>query len=111
MHLAVISAARNPRVSWGLLILATTISSRAEAANWPQFRGPNASGVSDEKGIPVQWTDKEILWKTPIPGLGHSSPVIWDDYVFLTTAEDQGQHRSIVCLKASDGSVRWIRDV
>jgi outer membrane protein assembly factor BamB len=57
--------------------------------NWPQFRGPQARGVADGKPLPSEWsaeTDKNIRWKTPIPGLGHSSPVIWGDRVFVTTA-------------------------
>jgi len=60
----------------------------AADANWPQFRGPEAGGLGT--GTPVtEWngaTGKNILWKTPIPGLGHSSPVIWGDRVFVTTA-------------------------
>jgi outer membrane protein assembly factor BamB len=58
-------------------------------ANWPQFRGIDASGVADGQDPPVTWdvkTGANVLWKTPIPGLGHSCPVIWGDRVFLTTA-------------------------
>jgi outer membrane protein assembly factor BamB len=57
--------------------------------NWPSFRGPHASGVADTQFPPTTWdvkTGKNILWKTPIPGLGHSCPVVWGDRVFLTTA-------------------------
>lgn len=53
---------------------------------WPMWRGADGSGVSDEKNLPTEWSpDRNILWKTPIPGRGHSSPVIWDRRVFLTT--------------------------
>ena len=61
--------------------------------DWPQFRGAHARGVADGFGAPIRWnaeTGENILWKTPIPGLGHSSPVIWGDFVCLTTA-DSGQ--------------------
>lgn len=57
--------------------------------NWPQFRGIDATGVADGQDPPLKWDIKEgtnVLWKTPIPGLGHSCPVIWGDRVFLTTA-------------------------
>ncbi len=55
--------------------------------NWPQWRGPHSSGVSDDPKLPLEWTGtKNIAWKTAIPGLGHSSPVIWGDRIFLTTA-------------------------
>ncbi len=57
--------------------------------NWPSFRGPGASGVADGQWPPVTWdVDKgvNLQWKTPIPGLGHSSPIIWGDRIFVTTA-------------------------
>ena len=57
--------------------------------NWPQFRGVDGTGVADGQDPPLRWDLKErtnILWKTPITGLGHSCPVIWGDRVFLTTA-------------------------
>ncbi len=61
----------------------------AHAQNWPSFRGPNAAGVADGMDPPTAWNaDKSlnIRWKTPIPGLGHSSPIVWGDRVFITTA-------------------------
>jgi outer membrane protein assembly factor BamB len=57
--------------------------------NWPSFRGPDATGVADGQHPPVTWDVKagtNVRWKTPIPGLGHSCPVVWGDRVFLTTA-------------------------
>jgi outer membrane protein assembly factor BamB len=57
--------------------------------NWPQFRGPSARGVMEGKPTPTEWNGEEgkgVLWKTPIPGLGHSSPVIWGDHLYVTTA-------------------------
>jgi outer membrane protein assembly factor BamB len=66
-------------VAW----LATT----AGAANWPQWRGPGGSGVSSERNLPAEWNvNKNIKWKTPIAGRGHSSPVVWGNKIFLTTA-------------------------
>lgn len=59
------------------------------AENWPGFRGPGARGLAENPDLPVSWnveTGSNIAWKTPIPGLGLSSPVIWGDLVFLTTA-------------------------
>jgi outer membrane protein assembly factor BamB len=57
--------------------------------NWPSFRGQNASGNGDGQAPPVTWDLEKglnVQWKTPIPGLGHSSPVVWEDRVFVTTA-------------------------
>lgn len=71
----------------GLLLVLTTITFRVGAANWPQWRGPGGSGVSTEKNLPTEWSaTKNIKWKTPIAGRGHSSPVVWGNKLFLTTA-------------------------
>ncbi len=83
-----------------LLSLAATAAllasaNRADAAsvvNWPQFRGPDAAGVSDA-ALPVTWnmeTGENVLWETPIPGLGHASPIIWGDHIFIATAVKPG---------------------
>ncbi|MEO5894610.1 MAG: PQQ-binding-like beta-propeller repeat protein [Vicinamibacterales bacterium] len=61
----------------------------AAAGSWPSFRGPNASGIAEEQNLPESWNGtsrSNILWQTPIPGLAHSSPVVWGDRVFVTSA-------------------------
>jgi outer membrane protein assembly factor BamB len=64
-----------------------SLASTAEAGNWPQWRGPDGSGISNEKNLPSEWTPtKNIKWKTPIDGRSHSSPIVWGNRVFLTTA-------------------------
>jgi outer membrane protein assembly factor BamB len=58
-------------------------------SSWPSFRGPGAAGVLDGAGLPDKWDAKSgenILWRSPIPGLAHSSPIVWNDRVFLTSA-------------------------
>ena len=56
------------------------------AENWPQWRGPGGLGVSGEKQLPTEWApDKNILWKTELPGTGHSSPIVWGDRIYLTS--------------------------
>jgi outer membrane protein assembly factor BamB len=56
-------------------------------ANWSQWRGPDSQGISPEAGLPTEWgSSKNIKWKTPIPGRGHSSPIVWGDRIFLTTS-------------------------
>jgi outer membrane protein assembly factor BamB len=65
------------------------LASPALAQNWGQFRGPGATGVAEGKPTPVRWnvsTGENILWKTPIPGLAVSSPIVWGDRVYVTTA-------------------------
>ena len=71
------------------LSICLLLASVAYAQNWPSFRGSQASGVADGMNPPVTWDVEKstnILWKTPIPGLAHSSPVVWGDRVFVTTA-------------------------
>jgi outer membrane protein assembly factor BamB len=64
-------------------LLAQTVS----AGNWPQWRGPDGSGISTEKNLPSEWSPtKNIKWKTPIDGRSHSSPIVWGKIIFLTTA-------------------------
>ena len=67
-----------------------TLNINASArSNWPQWRGPAGQGISTEKNLPTTWTaTKNIKWKTPIEGLGHSSPIVWGKKIFLTTALD-----------------------
>jgi len=63
------------------------LSQKAAAGNWPQWRGPDGSGISNEKNLPSEWSPtKNIKWKTPIDGRSHSSPIVWGNRVFLTTA-------------------------
>jgi len=61
----------------------------ASAADWPSFRGREASGINEKQNLPDTWnpaTGENILWKTPIPGLAHSSPIIWGDTIYVTSA-------------------------
>jgi outer membrane protein assembly factor BamB len=81
----------------------------ASAANWPRFRGPNGTGISDDKDVPVEWSDANRLWKTALPGVGHSSPVVWGDRVFLESASNQGRERQLVCVSATTGKVLWTK--
>ena len=63
----------------------------AEAQDWPQFRGPDGQGHSTEKNLPLEWSEtKNIAWKTPIAGLGWSSPVVANGKVWITTATEKG---------------------
>jgi hypothetical protein len=59
------------------------------AEDWPQFRGPTGQGHSSEQGLPLEWSEtRNVVWKTPVPGRGWSSPVVADGRVWLTTATD-----------------------
>jgi len=76
-----------------LLLLTFAVASVTTSAktpgNWPQWRGPDGQGISTEKNLPVEWSDtRNVKWRTPIEGLGHSSPIVWGKKIFLTTALD-----------------------
>jgi outer membrane protein assembly factor BamB len=91
---------------------AAALIGSAAADNWPRFRGPNGTGVSDDKNVPVEWNDKQgVLWKTPLPGSGNSCPVVWGDRVFLESATADGKERVLLCLDVASGKVRWTRAV
>ncbi|HEX5270069.1 MAG TPA: PQQ-binding-like beta-propeller repeat protein [Gemmataceae bacterium] len=102
----------------GLALLALTLPGAARAADWPGWRGPRGDGTCD-RALPLKWgpTDN-VAWKTPIPGKGHSSPVVSGDRVFLTTCLEQEAKkpgdpapRLLLCLDRRGGSVLWRKEV
>ena len=75
--------------------------------NWTQFRGPRGDGLTAETGLPVTWSETEnIAWKTPIHGRAWSSPVIWEDQVWMTTATEDGKELFAVCVDRESGKHR-----
>lgn len=80
------------------------------ADNWPRFRGPNGSGIAQDSDIPVQWLDEDLAWKIALPGTGHSSPVIWNETVYVTCADEEAKRFSLLALRASDGRLLWQKD-
>jgi outer membrane protein assembly factor BamB len=94
------------RGAWMVLALA----SAAGAQEWPGWRGPRGDGTSAEKGFPLRWSPTEgILWKVPIPGSGHSSPIVWGERIFLTTCIEEKGERRLLCLDRRDGRTLWDR--
>ncbi|MDA2925244.1 PQQ-binding-like beta-propeller repeat protein [Acidobacteria bacterium AH-259-L09] len=111
----------------------TSTSPVVRPMNWPSFRGPHASGVADRQFPPTSWDAEQsinIRWKTPIPGLGNSSPIIWGDKIFITTAissqanpvfrpgnmgdtapaGDQSEHVwKLYCIDRLTGKILWER--
>jgi outer membrane protein assembly factor BamB len=87
----------------------------AADGNWPMWRGPHGDGQCDETGFPTRWsTTENVFWKTPIPGKGHSSPIVWGDRIFLTSAMEQGgpkKDRILLCIDRKDGKVVWQKTV
>lgn len=81
-----------PKLHPSLLLLCALCSSSSASENWPQFRGADARGVSENANFPDRWSATEhVEWKTAIPGRGWSSPVVWGERVFLTTVINTGE--------------------
>jgi outer membrane protein assembly factor BamB len=80
---------RTLKLSAVLVVALVVVTATVSAQNWPSFRGPNASGVADGRPLPTKWnvtTGENLVWKTPVPGMAVSSPVVWGDRVFISTA-------------------------
>lgn len=93
-------------------VLLTGLLSGASAENWPCFRGPTRQGISTETGLPLKWSETEnVRWKTEIPGESWSSPIVWADQVFVTTATDNGQTCRVLSLDAKSGKILWNKEV
>jgi outer membrane protein assembly factor BamB len=91
------------------ILIATSAAYSARAENWDRFRGPNGAGQSDAQGIPTEWNAENILWKKSLPGVGHSSPVIWGDRLFVTTADPETGEQVVIAFDAKSGQQQWER--
>ncbi len=87
-----------------LFLLAAVLA--AQDANWPQFRGPSATGVASSDAAPPVDFAKRQLWKTPLP-LGHSSPVVWGDRIFLNSFDPDSKKLELLCLSSKTGKILW----
>lgn len=96
-----------------LVVLLLAAASAATAGNWPAWRGPLGNGYSDETGLPLTWSATEnVRWKTPLPGPGNSTPIIWGDRVFLTQSLDRGgRQRAVICLDRRTGKILWQQSI
>lgn len=104
------------------LYLVVLLSQISVAGNWPQFRGPDGLGKSQDKGLPVTWTDTEnIAWKTALPGYGSSSPIALGDKLYVTCYSGYGMgYKSgkmedltfhLVCVSAAKGNIIWDKQI
>ena len=89
-----------------LLVAATAFST--PSGNWPGWRGPEGTGVSSEKNLPVKLGATEnVRWRVQLPGPCNSSPIAWGDRVFVTQALDGGNRRTVMCFDRADGKLLW----
>jgi outer membrane protein assembly factor BamB len=104
--------------AWLAFLAAGGVPAAFGGEGWMRFRGPNGSGVSEDRGLPLQWTaTRNVVWKTELPGAGTSSPIVVGGRVYLTCFSGYGVpgrpggsmnllKRSLVCLGRKDGAIR-----
>jgi outer membrane protein assembly factor BamB len=104
--------ARIGRVALFLVIVGGAVVGKAE--NWPGWRGPRGDGTSLERDVPTTWngqTGEHVKWRCPLPGRGHSSPVVWEDRIFLTSCVEEKSQRLLMCVDRNSGKLMWQRMV
>src|SRR5262245_28616328 len=86
------------------------VSGACGGENWPQFRGPGGNGISDAKSLPTTWSETEnVRWKTPIHGKAWSSPVVWGEQIWMTSATEDGKESFVICVDRGSGKI--VRDI
>lgn len=88
------------------------LTALSHAEDWPAFRGPSGDGISQDLGFPVEWApDKNVKWRTPLPGPGNGSPIVIGNRVYVLCAEDEGRKRSTICFDRQTGTEVWRKTV
>lgn len=102
------------RFSLAAFVLVLASYRTGSAADWPEFRGPTGEGIATVTGLPIEWgPDKNVVWKTPVPGLGWSSPIVLGDQIFLTTAVAADETRNgpqslrVLAFDVDTGESKW----
>lgn len=94
------------------MAFAAALSPALRAENWPAWRGPRGDGTSIEENVPVKWSaDENVVWKVPLPGKGHASPIVWGERIFLVTAIEDKEQRVLMSLDRKTGKTLWQRTV
>jgi outer membrane protein assembly factor BamB len=98
------------RMMVGILVaLLTSVPAMRAGENWPQYRGPDGNGHSDARGLPLHWSEEHnVVWKTAIHNRGWSSPVIYGDQIWLTSASKDGRELFVLCIDRQSGKI--VRD-
>ena len=91
------------------LWIGSTAQGLEPTTNWPRFRGPEGTGQSSAKDLPTKWSASDVAWHVDLPVVGHSSPIVWGDKIFVTGTSKNGGvvNRHVVCVSRKDGKVLW----
>ena len=90
-----------------MAVVLACVAETVVAEEWSRFRGEAGAGISDLKGLPTSWTNDQVAWKETLPGTGHSSPVIRDGKLYVTSGNTEGTERYIHCLNVETGKRLW----
>ena len=102
---------RGSTSGFALMLVCMTLLTTSNAQEWARFRGPNGSGLSPAKTIPVEWTADDYNWRVALPGKGFSSPVVWGDKIFVTSIVEKEFKKIVRCLRTSDGGLIWQQEL
>ena len=75
--------------------------------NWPRFRGINGQGMGPDNPVPIKWQEQDFTWQVRIPGIGHASPVIWQNTIYVTSADDATKTGYLSAVSIKDGQMLW----
>jgi len=99
-------------IAMALCCCGTTSQAIGEEANWPQWRGPNGTGITSATDVVTKWgPEQNVKWRTKLPEAGNSTPVVWKDRIFVTQPLSQSKQRSLLCLDRESGRELWRRGV
>lgn len=99
------------KVFFPFALLSVQIGLAQAETRWPRWRGPRGDGHSTETDLPVTWNQSAVAWRTALEAEGESSPIVWDNQMFVTATRDGGRQRLLVCLDRRDGNVLWQKTV
>jgi len=89
-----------------IIVFAVIVSNNALAGNWPQWRGPQLNGTSDERNLPLKWgAEENVSWKLALPDRSGSTPIVWGERIFLNVAE--GDNLYLWCVERAKGAILW----
>src|SRR5437879_3973267 len=89
-------------------LAALTFSVSAFGGNWPQWRGPEGTGVCAEKNLPLHWaTNENVRWRVELPERGNSTPIVWGRRVFVTQGIENENRRTLMCFDRANGKLLW----
>jgi outer membrane protein assembly factor BamB len=104
---------KNSRTLWFFLYLFLLVPCSAQESvkqSWTRFRGTDGMGIDSQLSVPVKWDSSAYLWESPLPGVGHSSPVVWGSTIFVTCADDVKDLGWVIAMNEKNGKILWQKE-